>query len=566
MKKNICLTILLSVFMLSLKAQWTTDTLQNTLVRDSVGTSETEPLSVTTSNGNTYVTWFESVSGNYQLRMQLLDSAGNKLWSQEGLIVSAFPQATYFVHYDLKVDHEDNAVVAFQDYRTGGNFNVVAYMISPIGTFLWGASGISLADDAAEEGLSPVIGVTASNNIIIAWNADSSSKQWVAYQKISSFGTLAWGATPRKIIDSTGVIRYSRPSVVPAGIDDFMMMYVQGTGTFGNAMRANHFDVNGNPVWPSSAQVSTKTISSYYFPEVISDMHGGLYVSFNTSNPVSLSLGDVYVQHVNASGGVWSATGTEAAVSTVNHKETRSIKFLDSRNEVWVLLKILDGGQTNTGISVQKFDTSGVVQLVAAAATVFPISIDYYEPFAFESTNDGMIIVHTVNSGFTAKLLKTIKINYSGLSLWTPAVSAVSSIVSVKSRISLGSFHNDQVIAVWKDERIDEGVYAQNIFNNGSVGPLAVPNEISIDENFNLFPNPSAEFPVIQFKGDKSGEALVSITNAFGKTICSHPVFLDASNGQLDLSKLIKQNFSSGIYFISISDNKMKEVKRWVKE
>lgn len=564
MKKNIYLAVLLSFFILNVKAQWTTNTLQNTLVRDSAGTSETEPLSVTTGRGYTYISWFESVNNTYQLRMQLLDSAGNKLWSPGGLIVSSFPQATWFSHYDLKVDHEDNAIVAFQDIRSGGNLNVVAYMVSSAGNQLWGTSGISFAEDAALEGLSPVICVTASDNVIIAWNSDSAGTAWVSYQKISNSGTLVWGASAKRIIDANHVYKYSRPSVVPVGTDDFMMLYVQGITMYSNVMFAQRFDVNGNAVWPNSVQVSTKTIASYYFPEVVSDLNDGLYVAFNTSNPISLTLSDVYVQHVNFSGGIWSATGTEADNSTTTHKETRSLKFIGSRFEVWVLMKLLDAGQTDAGISVQKFDTSGSVLLTSGAATVLPVSIDYDEPFEFESTGDGMIIVYTVNSGFTDKLLNAIKINYSAVTLWSPAVTPVSSLVSVKSRINLGTYHNDQVVCVWKDERLDEGVYAQNIFNNGSIGPVSVPDKISLTENFSLFPNPTTQFPVLKFIDYKTGEVNVCITDAVGKIICTQQV--QVSNNALDLNELIKQNLPAGIYFVSVCDSNTHVVKKWIKE
>ena len=124
MNKSLLISILLFLGYLNSNAQWTSNTLLNTKVRDSVGTEEATPLSATTADGKTYISYFESYSGSYRLRMQLLDPSGNKLWAPEGIVVSAFPQSSALFRYDLKVDRNSNAVVAFQDIRKIGRAHV----------------------------------------------------------------------------------------------------------------------------------------------------------------------------------------------------------------------------------------------------------------------------------------------------------------------------------------------------------------------------------------------------------------------------------------------------------
>ena len=568
MIKKIYFSILFFFFVLTVTAQWTNNSLQNTLVRDSSGTSEVTPLSATTSTGSTYISWFESFNGNYQLRMQLLDAAGNKLWNQEGLIVSDYPQASSLSRYDLKVDHNDNAVVAFQDIRTGGNVNVVAYMIDLSGNFVWGSAGISLIDPVSASGQAPVIGVTASNNIIIAWNAGGGSLQWVASKKISAAGNLLWGSTTKRIIDSTNAKKFTRPSIVPAGSDDFLMLYVQQTGSFPytNTMFVQRYDINGDGAWPGSIQFSTKTTSFFFFPEAVSDLTDGMYMSFNTSNPLILGLNDVYVQHVDGMGNLWSASGSEAAVTTTNHSTTASLKFLFTRHEVWVLLKAQDSGQGMSGVTVQKFDTTGTALFAAAGVNVMPISNAYYEPYDFESTGNGMIIAFAENSGTTAKLLKAIKINYSGISAWGSGVVTVSSVVSPKLRLSEGTFHAGQVVVVWDDQRIDDGIYAQNIFDDGTIGPLAVPDLLAVNESFNLFPNPSDRLPVLKFITEQPGEITLNISDALGKIIYSNNILLNSPSNEIDLTKLVDVRLHAGIYFIELAGRQGKEVKKLVIE
>ena len=565
--KKIYFSILFFLFAMSLKAQWTADTMLNTTVRDSNGTNEATPLSVTTNNGSTYISWFESYNGNYQLRMQLLDAAGNKQWAEEGLIVSDYPQSSALYRYDLQADHDGNAIVAFQDIRTGGNLNIVAYLISASGNFLWGAAGISLSDDVSTQGLGPVIGVTASNNIVIGWNASAGSLQWVACQKISQAGNLMWGSSTLRVIDSSNVKKYTRPSFVAARTDDFLMLYVQQTGSFPytNTMFVQRYDATGDGVWPSSIQFSTKTISFFFFPKGVSDLNGGMYVGFNTSNPVSTSLNDVYVQHIDADGNLWSATGTEAAISTTTHKTTPALKYLASRYEVWVLLKVQDSGQGMSGISVQKFDTSGSVLLNTNGVTVLPVSNDYNDPADFENVSNGIIIVFTKNSGPTAKILKALKVDYNAASLWTSGEVTISSVSSAKLRINAEAIFNE-VVVVWEDQRIDQGVYAQNVHDDGSIGPLGLPNVIRSAASFTLFPNPANHLPVMLLDEKFEGDVSIQLTDVIGNTILSKNIFIHPSIRQIDLSKLVGQDLRAGIYFVGVTNKYSKEIKKMVKE
>src|SRR5262249_61757741 len=64
------------------------DSLANLVIKDNAGIDEVTPLQATTSDGRTYISWFESSGGNYKLMMQLLDAQGNKLWGDDGLLVS----------------------------------------------------------------------------------------------------------------------------------------------------------------------------------------------------------------------------------------------------------------------------------------------------------------------------------------------------------------------------------------------------------------------------------------------------------------------------------------------
>ncbi|MBL7983520.1 MAG: hypothetical protein JNM91_00915, partial [Flavobacteriales bacterium] len=136
----------------TLAAQWTTPDL-NTAVSATSGAGAATPLSAPGPDGSTYVTWFENATGAYVLKMQRLDVDGQALWAPGGIVVSDEPQNSALFRFDFKSDHAGNAIVVFQDERSGA-LDVVAYKISPAGDALW-AGGLPLLTPGAT-GIGPV--------------------------------------------------------------------------------------------------------------------------------------------------------------------------------------------------------------------------------------------------------------------------------------------------------------------------------------------------------------------------------------------------------------------------
>ena len=83
-------------------------------------------------------------------------------------------------------------------------------------------------------------------------------------------------------------------------------------------MFVQRYTAAGVAVWSNAVQVSTKTIPWVHYPSVIRDDADGLYIGFNTSNPVMSTMNDVYVQHIDANGNLWNATDSKPT-STTTH-------------------------------------------------------------------------------------------------------------------------------------------------------------------------------------------------------------------------------------------------------
>jgi hypothetical protein len=564
MKKILLFVLILWVSLISVKAQWTSNTMLNTTVRDSIGTDEATPLSVTRTDGSTYISFFEQYGSYYQLRMQLLDRFGNKLWVPEGLVVSSFPQSSALYRYDLKVDESGNAIVAFQDIRTAGVMNVVVYKIDASGNFLWGNSGIQIIDPVSAEGLAPNIGITGSNNVVIAWTADNGSAKWIAYQKITSAGSTAWSSVHR-IIDSTFVKKYSRPTMVALDQDDFVMLYAEesGSGLGVSVMYAQHFGIGGTGIWTAPLQVSTKAIPFFFFPKAISDGSGGFYVAFDAGNAIYTTQSDVYVQHVSSTGVLWNATGNVACALPNSQHFTASSRYDHFNTSFWILIKVTDVNQSLSGVYVQSMGAAGKVQLGVNAVEVAPVVAAYNDPRDFSVTSDGVISIYSIGSSSLSQTLAAVKNTFTGTLAWGGNPVTICSNAMGKDDLSTGLFLFDQVVVVWDDNRNDFGVYAQNILNDGQIGVITSVTEINNENTFSVYPNPSDGIITLNINtaldiADLTNK--VEILNSIGQVILTKEIN-EQSSVAIDLSEQAK-----GMYFVRLQSRSGVEVRKVILE
>lgn len=543
------LLLLLSGFA---SAQFPQDSLLNYVVDDATGSEQSVPLTATTANGNTFISWFDNSSGQYRLKMQLLDMDGIPQWAQGGIVVSAFPQNSALFRYDLEADNDGNAIVAFQDERSG-SLQVVAYKISSTGASLWG-NGI-LLQDSTSDGLSPRVTVTTANDVIIAWNAAAGSSKWVAYAKVTSGGQLNW---IKRVWNGQ---KYSRAVMLPAAGDGFKMLYVQESGGFPggtSTMYLQHFDSSGTALWPSAVLVSSQTISFFFFPEIISDHHDGVYIAFNTGNPINPMMNDVYAQHIDSAGVKWSSTGTQCANSTTEHKLTGGFATNSTGTELYVALQVLNSSQGNSGISLQKLNSIGGVQLGSNAMNLRPVSSAYYLPVGIVDEGNGVMIAYILG-GFGSQTLQALSTDYNGTALWgyDPMIAAT---LSNKDDVSCGPYLNGQVVLVWSDDRIDGGIYAQNIFTNGAFGPHVGLEEHSIIQHAVLFPNPAAS-PKISILSETTHQVIIRLLSITGQTGYEQAVQLIPGSQEIPLN----YSGAEGFYAVQIiSDARPLWCGKWI--
>jgi len=456
-------------------AQWSSDPSENTPIAIASG-DQAIPKIVTAESGTSYVSWFSNENSNYNVRLQKLDVYGNKLWAEEGLLISNHPAMTWLTDWDLAIDQEEYAIITFQDIRTENN-NIYAYRISPDSEFIWGEDGLGLSNSTAFDA-SPKVTVTNAGNAVFAWQADDV----IILQKISPDGTLLWGDNG---ITLSGSNTFSWPQLLPVGDDNVILKYFEDSGPPYAPTRhvfAQRYNADGNTVWSQTTVISDAGgISAWtqVFP-FINDGNDGFYIAWHDDRDNNM-LASIFVQHVGSDGQILFADdGIEASTMPNRNHFYAELALPPGSNDIFVFWNEMDANQNNRGIYGQKLSSSGERLWTDNGKSFIEISSTNVYPVAARNSETGMIVIYEEYFNVIDAGIKAMRIDTDGNFVWVEEKIIISSVQSEKLHCVANPFYNNQWISVWEDRRNGNGdIYGQNIQLDGTLGPV-IPGELEI--------------------------------------------------------------------------------------
>ena len=477
------LFILVFIFLSTAFAQWSTDPSVNLAVCDAAGDQALAKI-VCTSDGGCYVSWFDTRSGEYQVYLQRLDPAGYELWAHNGLLISDNPNFTFIVDYDLIVDHNDNAVLAFCDSRNSGNLNVFAYLISPEGNFLWGNDGISLSTSTDFQA-APKITETTNGNFVFSWIVDADQTQ-IANQKISPDGTKLWGTEP--ILIQSASEGYSYPDVVSSDNDAVIVVHTTVTGTFPAQtvkLRATKLDANGLFEWGTGGVMlqNLGTISSFSVPEIYSDNMNGALAAWHDDRDFN-NLQSGFVQRVSSSGSIYfPENGAELSLKANRHKFNPVAAFDPVTEQTYAFWMETDANQNQNGISGQLISPTGErlwgdnAKIFKDLSAPFTASISYLN--ALMGNGAANLFYLAGNGSGLNQTVEGFACDANGDFIWSGDIVTLSNSTQDKLQLASSVDNNFNCNLAWGDMRSsNHDIYAQDINKFGELGNPIVPVEL----------------------------------------------------------------------------------------
>ena len=470
-----CLSICLSVS----NAQWSSDPTVNLAVCDTSGSQEL-PKMVATSDGGCYVSWFDTRAGAYRVYMQRLNPQGVRQWGSTGLLISANPQNTSLVDYDLGVDDSNYAVVVFTDTRNGGQIEPFAYRISPQGTFMWGANGVALSTSPSTFQANPKVVCTSDGNYVFAWIFSSTPRK-VAMQKLNAAGAKQWGVDP-VLISGTGTELLDYPSIVRSDNGTVILMMSGYTGSFLNPQNyhiyTQKYSPAGAPLWGTNPDTvyALGRVSGFFVPRLIPDgNNGALYVWDDDRGSTNNSFS--YVQHISSNDTkLFPANGASGSTLSGRLHNDAWASYTPLTGETYLFWYETDAlFQSSYGVYGQKFSSSGARQ--------WPDSGKAFRPFGGGQPSfirsfgkDSSAMVFYLDGLTVTNLVRGFKVDRNGNMLWGGTIKDVSSVPSGKGRLTGEFLENGTSLLTWSDQRLDgNGVYAQDVNFDGTLGTFVPP-------------------------------------------------------------------------------------------
>ena len=466
MKKCTMIFLLTVILGISVRGQWSDNPAINNAIALLTG-EQAIPKIATCPNGDTYIGFFSNESGNYNVKLQRLDSQGNPLWADNGILISNQPSMTWLTDWDMAADINNHCILTWQDIRNGNN-NTYAYRISPEGNFVWGADGIALSNNSAFNA-APKVVTTPAGNAVFAWTSDNV----IIMQKISPAGTKQWGDNG---ITLSSANTMNWPQMLPVGSDDIILKYFEDSGPPNAPTRhvfAQRYNSSGNPVWAAPSVISDAGgISAWtqIFP-FINDGSDGFYIAWHDDRDNNMTA-SVWVNHVDASGVVqFPANGVEASTAATFNHFYPYLACPPGSQDVYVFWNEMNGLQSMRGIFGQKLSATGTRQWGNNGMTFIPLSATTYTPLEARNTPTDMIVLYEEGLSATTGMLKAMRIGTDGSLVWPDGHVIISSAASSKVHTVINEFQDNQWIISWEDNRNGPAdIYAQNLLLDGNLG------------------------------------------------------------------------------------------------
>ena len=449
---NTSLTIALTASIAA--GQWSDDPASNLAVSDAAA-DQVQPMIAPTADGGCYISWFDSIANGFDVRLQKLDAGGNEEWAHGGILVidRGFSSTQA---YGLDVDAAGNALVTARD-DSGTGVQISAAQVSPSGVISW---SVTLTNTSAFVA-APKIAGTSDGGAVVAWTQDAVVK----VQKLDSAGAPLWGAG-LTLTPSAGT--YSVADLHDAGTDVILSMVNQTGAQFWSPKHlvAQKFDATGSALW-GSVPVSVFDSGSLQignYPDFITDGSGGAVFTWYGTGPLQC-----YAQHVLSSGLKAFPNNHVVSFNTSQVRVDPSVAYDASSETTYVFWTEQNSGQSQCGLSGQKFNAIGDRQWTNQGTNLIPVGSPEIRQVKTLTSGAGVFVFWTHIPSFNNDTLHGAHVDSSGAFDIGPF--DVSSTPSGKSRLDAEAGTTGQLILAWSDQRSDGGdILAQNVNADGSLG------------------------------------------------------------------------------------------------
>jgi hypothetical protein len=249
--------------------QWTTDGLALCTATQ----NQWYPMIISDDAGGAIITWDDWRSGTYDVYAQRVNASGVVQWTANGVALCTATGAQDYPK--IASDGAGGAIVTWHDTRNFGvsNTDIYAQRVNASGVVQWTANGVALCNASGDQQY-PEITSDGADGAIITWQDYRSGSNWDLYAlRVDASGATQWVA----IWTVTG--DQAQPKITSDGAGGAIVTWIDYRS--GNwDIYAQRVNASGADQWTANGVALCTATGDQYFPKITSDGAGGAIVTW----------------------------------------------------------------------------------------------------------------------------------------------------------------------------------------------------------------------------------------------------------------------------------------------
>ncbi|MHA1293876.1 MAG: hypothetical protein ACTSQJ_14560 [Promethearchaeota archaeon] len=438
---------------------------------------QTSPKIASDDSGGAIIVWTDDRDSNYDIYAQRINSSGGIQWNINGTCIS---NATNNQNNpEITRDGLGGAIIIWQDYRSGSDYDIYAQRINSNGVVQWAENGIVICN-ATRFQINIKIISDGLGGAIITWQDYRSNSNYDIYaQRVDSNGVVQWTKNGAIICNATG--NQFSPKIVSDGLGGAIITWQDYRSGSNFDIYAQRINSSGAIQWTPNGVIICTAQNAQNNPEITSDGLGGAIITWQDSRSGSNS--DIYAQRINSNGVVqWTLNGNVVCNAAENQDSSKII----SDNSGGAIITWEDNRSgSNYDIYAQRINSNGVAQWTPNGVMICTALNAQDSPKIVSDGLGGAIITwQDYRSGSNYDIYAQ-RINSNGLINWTSNGYAVCTAQFHQQLVAIIGVDPYRVIITWQDYRSGTNcdIYAQQISYSASKTTPSGDDDDDDDDN-----------------------------------------------------------------------------------
>jgi hypothetical protein len=404
------------------------------------GFGQQVPVSIVSDGaGGAITTW---IGLDHKIYVQRVNASGILQWTAGGVIVCTTTDNLY--EPSITSDGAGGAIIAWFDHRSG--VGLYAQHVDASGIVQWVANGIAVCNTNVIETINdfgPRIADDGSGGAILSWRDNRNGNPDIYAQRLSSFGTVQWGAggiAISALASNQGTLNMTSDKAGGAIIS------WQDNRNGNNDIYAQRINELGIAQWTTDGVSVCILGGDDNYPIIVNDGASGAIIAWQRTN-------SIYSQKINSIGELQWAAGPLPICTAVNYISAPMIAVDGAGGAI---ITWMDARNNDYDIYAQRVVASGAIQWMVNGAGVCTTAGGQGYPVILNNGSNGAFISwNNSPSGLYAQ-----NVNDDGTigPPATPIVSCPSGNTSITSNLTGATYQ-------WQ---VNTGSGFTNISNNGN--------------------------------------------------------------------------------------------------